>query len=367
MTTVDTDTISLLSHYNLGDLELRNRLVMAPMTRSRTPGYVPNDLNALYYAQRASAGLIVTESTNVSVLGNGGPYTPGIFTEEQAAGWKKVTDAVHEKDGKIFVQLWHAGRVAHPDNIGGLQPVGPSPIPAEGKAFTPEGFKPYVTPRELSVAEIQDIIEQFRSAALMAKDAGFDGVELHAAFGYLPNQFLSDVSNQRTDAYGGSIPNRCRFVLEVMDALCSVWPSQRVGIRIAPSNLHNSVLDSDPPALYDYLIRQLDRRNLAYLSVMEAPASAVPPHERYLTEVTAFARQRYHGTLITNGNLNRQKARQLIENDQADLVAFGQLFIANPDLPERFALNAPLTSPDHSKYYGGGAAGYTDYLPLQSE
>lgn len=350
----------LLTPYTLGNLELKNRVVMAPMTRSRTPDTVPNALNVLYYSQRASAGLIVAESTNINSYGMGGPFTPGIFSPEQAEGWKQVTTAVHEQGGKIFLQLWHAGRVAHPDNIGGEQPVAPSPIKAEGKAFTADGFKEYVTPRELSITEIQTIIEEYRQAAEQAKLAGFDGVELHAAFGYLPNQFLSDAANQRQDEYGGSIKNRTRFVLEVLDALCSVWDSQRVGIRIAPSNVYNSVLDSNPPALYGYLVEKLNDLNLAYLSVMEAFVKEHPnPH--FIYDVSGYFRPLYQGTLITNGGINQARGNFLIESGQADLIAFGQLFIANPDLVERFAQEAGLAVPDRSTFYGGSERGYTDY------
>lgn len=350
----------LLTPYTLGNLELKNRVVMAPMTRSRTPDTVPNALNVLYYSQRASAGLIVAESTNINSYGMGGPFTPGIFSVEQAEGWKQVTAAVHERGGKIFLQLWHAGRVAHPDNIGGEQPVAPSPIKAEGKAFTADGFKEYVTPRELSIAEIQTIIEEYRQAAVQAKIAGFDGVELHAAFGYLPNQFLSDASNQRQDKYGGSIENRTRFVLEVVDALCGVWDSQRVGIRIAPSNVYNSVLDSNPPALYGYLVEKLNALNLAYLSVMEAFVKE-HPNPNFIYDVSGHFRPLYQGTLITNGGINQARGNFLIESGQADLIAFGQLFIANPDLVERFAREAELAVPDRSRFYGGDERGYTDY------
>ncbi|AEE49031.1 alkene reductase [Haliscomenobacter hydrossis] len=350
----------LLTPYTLGNLELKNRVVMAPMTRSRTPDTVPNALNVLYYTQRASAGLIVAESTNINTHGMGGPFTPGVFSSEQAEGWKQVTEAVHARGGKIFLQLWHAGRVAHPDNIGGQQPVGPSPLKAEGKAFTATGFKEYVTPRELSIAEIQSIIDAYRQAAQNAKIAGFDGVELHAAFGYLPNQFLSDSSNQRQDEYGGSIENRARFVLEVLDALCSEWDSQRVGIRIAPSNVYNSVLDSNPPAIYGYLVTKLNERKLAYLSVMEA---FVKEHTNpnFIHNVSGHFRPLYQGTLITNGGINQARGNFLIESGQADLIAFGQLYIANPDLVERFTHEIELAVPDRSTFYGGDERGYTDY------
>jgi N-ethylmaleimide reductase len=351
---------ALLRPYTLGDLELNNRVVMAPMTRSRTPDTIPNALNALYYRQRASAGLIVAESTNINHHGMGGPFTPGIFSSEQVEGWKQVTQAVHAEGSKIFLQLWHAGRVAHPDNIGGQQPVAPSALKAEGKAFTAGGFKEYVMPRELSLSEIKNIIEEYRQAAEQAKLAGFDGVELHAAFGYLPNQFLSDASNQRRDDYGGSLANRSRFVLEVLDALCSVWESQRVGIRIAPSNIYNSVLDSNPAALYGYLVERLNERKLAYLSVMEAFVKEhANPH--FIYDVSGHFRPLYQGTLITNGGIDQARGNYLIESGQADLIAFGQLFIANPDLVERFAREAALAVPDRSKFYGGDERGYTDY------
>jgi N-ethylmaleimide reductase len=351
---------ALLTPYTLGDLELKNRVVMAPMTRSRTPNTIPNDLNVAYYTQRANAGLIVTEATNINTRGTGGPFTPGIFSLEQAEGWKKVTEAVHQRGGKIFLQLWHAGRVSHPGNNGGQQPVAPSAIPAEGKTFTANGLQEYVVPSALSIAEIQAIVEEYGQATRHAQIAGFDGVELHGAFGYLPNQFLSDASNQRQDEYGGSVENRARFVLEVMDALCSAWDSKRVGIRLAPSNVYNGVLDSNPPAIYDYLVAKLNAYDLAYLSLMEAFVKE-HPNPNFIYDVSGHFRPLYQGTLITNGGINQERGNWLIESGQADLIAFGQLYIANPDLVERFAQAAELALPDRSTYYGGDERGYTDY------
>jgi N-ethylmaleimide reductase len=350
----------LLSPYTLGDLELKNRVVMAPMTRSRTPDTVPTQTNALYYAQRAGAGLIVAEATNIDQGGIGGPFTPGVYAQEQVEGWKKVTQAVHEKGGKIFLQLWHGGRVSHPDNIGGQGSVAPSAIAVNGKVFTPNGMKDHVVPKALEIAEIKAIVQQYQMAAEYAKEAGFDGVELHAAFGYLPNQFLSDQSNQRTDDYGGSVENRSRFVLEIMEALCKVWPANRVGIRLAPSNIYNDVLDSNPPDLYGYLVEKLNDLDLAYLSLMEP---TVKEHENpnFIYRVAEYFRPLYQGTIIGNGGLNQERAELMLEQNHADLIAFGQLYIANPDLVERFRLGLPLSEGDRRTYYGGDERGYIDY------
>lgn len=352
--------IPLLTPYQMGDLDLLNRVVMAPMTRNRSKEGLANDLNEEYYTQRASAGLLVTEAIPISEQAIGAPWVPGLFTETQAESWAKVVKAVHQKGGRIVAQLWHTGRVSHPYYLRGELPVGPSAIKAEGRVFTPEGLKEYVTPRALAVSEIKQIVDDYRRAAQFALQAGFDGIELHAAFGYLPNQFLSDASNQRTDEYGGTVENRSRFVLEVMRAFCTVWPSRRVGIRIAPSNVYNSVLDSNPPLIYDYLVKQLNSLQLAYLSLMN-PFVKEHTNPHFISDVTGHFRNIYEGTLITNVNYTRESGNEAISQGKADLVAYGSLYVANPDLVERFAANAPLNMPDKTKYYGGDAQGYTDY------
>jgi N-ethylmaleimide reductase len=353
--------MQLLQTLQIGDLTLKNRVVMAPMTRNRTPDKgIPSAINATYYAQRASAGLIVTEATNVSRQAVGSPFTPGIYNQAQVAAWQQVTEQVHQQGGLIFCQLWHTGRVSHPvfqnDNL----PVAPSAIKAEGKNFTHQGWQEYVTPRALSIAEIEAIVLDYKNAAQLAKEAGFDGVELHGAFGYLPNQFLSDASNTRDDEYGGSIENRSRFMLEIVEALISVWGSQRVGIRLAPSNVFNGVLDSDSPAIYGYLIKALDQLDLAYLSIMN---TTLKTHDNpnFIYDVTAFCRDIFRGILITNTGFTKDTANDVLANNSADLVAFGVPYIANPDLVERFTNDIPLATAEKISFYGGGAEGYIDY------
>ncbi|BAY24307.1 NADH:flavin oxidoreductase/NADH oxidase [Calothrix sp. NIES-2100] len=353
--------INLFSPYQLGDLELPNRIVMAPLTRQRAgQGNVPNSLNATYYEQRASAGLIIAEATQVSPQGLGYPNTPGIHSPEQVAGWKLVTDAVHQQGGKIFLQLWHVGRISHPDLLpDGALPVAPSAITPQGQAFTFEGFKPYVTPRALETSEIPDIVEQYRQGAVNALAAGFDGIEIHGANGYLIDQFLRDGTNQRTDKYGGSIENRVRFLLDIVEAVTSVWDSKRVGVRLSPSGTFNDMRDSNPLETFGYTAQVLNQFNLAYLHIIESTdadirhgGTAVP---------TDYLRERYTGTLIVCGGYTNETGNAVLANKEADLVAFGTLFIANPDLPRRLALNAPLNQPNQESFYGGGEQGYTDY------
>lgn len=346
--------------YQLGSLQLKNRFVLAPMTRSRTPDEIPNDLNAKYYEQRSSAGLIITEATSISPEAKGAPWVPGIYNEAQIQAWRKVVDKVHEKDAKIFLQLWHTGRISHPDFLNGKQPLGPSAIKAEGKVFTEKGFEAFTEPAALTIAQIEEIIKDYGKATENAIQAGFDGVELHSAFGYLPNQFLSDRSNQRTDAYGGSIENRIRFVWQVLEAMIAKAGALKVGIRIAPSNLHNSVLDSNPAMLYAALLTRLNLLPLAYVSVME-PFVQEKPQENFIDQVTLFTRKHYDGTIITNGNLTQETANAYIENGTAHLAAFGTDFLANPDLPTRFAYHIPLNKADRATFYGGKEKGYTDY------
>jgi len=358
-------TINLFTPIKLGAYTLPNRIVMAPLTRNRAgEGNVPGQLNATYYEQRASAGLIISEATQVSPQGLGYPATPGIHSPEQIAGWRLVTDAVHQKGGKIFLQLWHVGRISHPSLLpNGELPVAPSAIAAKGEAMTYEGMKPYVTPRALETSEIPGIVEQYRQGAANAITAGFDGVEVHGANGYLLDQFLRDGTNKRTDEYGGSIENRARLHLEVTEAVVGVWGADKVGIRLSPSSTFNDMHDSNPEATFSYLIEQLNRFNLAYLHLIE-PSEADTRHGG-IAVPTKLLRPIFHGNLMTNGGFDRQKADEFLASGQADLISFGTTFIANPDLPERFKLNAPLNPADHTTFYGGAEKGYTDYPTLK--
>ena len=353
--------INLLSPYKLGNLELPNRIVMAPLTRNRAgQGNVPGQLNATYYTQRASAGLIITEATQVSPQGLGYPSTPGIHSPEQVEGWKLVTDAVHQQGGRIFLQLWHVGRISHPDlQPDGALPVAPSAIAPKGEASTYEGPKPFVTPRALETSEIPEIVEQYRKGAENALQAGFDGVEVHGANGYLLDQFLRDGTNHRTDEYGGSIENRARLLLEVTQAVAGVWGAQRVGVRLSPSGTFNDMHDSNPVATFSYAAEALNQFGLAYLHIVEVNEADL---RHGGTEVpTRHLHERFTGTLMVNGGYNSDRANAVLGKKEADLVSFGTLFLANPDLPQRFAFNAPLNPPDPTTFYGGGEKGYTDY------
>lgn len=355
-----TDQSPLLSSYTLGELKLANRMVMAPMTRSRAiEGNVPHPLAAEYYAQRASAGLIVTEGTQISPQGVGYIRTPGIHSADQIAGWKKITDAVHKAGGKIFAQLWHVGRISHPDFHGGALPVAPSAIAPKGTVFTAQGPKDMVTPRALELNDIPGIVEQFRKGAENAKAAGFDGVELHGANGYLLDQFTRDGSNKRTDAYGGAIENRARLPLEVTDTVVKVWGKERVGYRVSPKNPYNDMSDSDPVATFSYLASELSKRGIGYLHVVDP---ATPAEGR----VTPVLRKIFKGTYIVNGGFNAETGNAAIANGEADLVAFGVPFLANPDLPIRFARSAELNTADPATFYAGEEKGYSDYPALQA-
>ena len=358
------DTINLFSPVKLGAYSLPNRIVMAPMTRLRAIDSIPNALMADYYSQRASAGLIITECTMVSPMSNGYMNCPGIYLPEQIEGWRQVIDAVHQIDGKIFLQLWHSGRVSHSSLLGGKQPVAPSAIAPVGELHTPNGKVAMETPRALERQEISEIVEQFRSSAENAKVAGFDGVELHGAFGYLIDQFLQDGSNQRTDDYGGSVENRARFLLEVVEAVAGVWGADRMGIKLSPSNTFYSMVDSNPKATFSYVLEALNPIGLAYVHLME-PNEVDLQNREVLNPVTPLFRSIYQGTLITNGNYTQGTANAALVNGEADLVSFGKLFLANPDLPKRFELNAPLNQPDFRTFYGSGQEGYTDYPFLE--
>ncbi|PCJ30379.1 MAG: alkene reductase [Gammaproteobacteria bacterium] len=351
----------LFSEIKLGDLSLSHRIVMAPLTRCRSsqPGDIPNDMNAEYYRQRSSAALIISEATQISPQGKGYAFTPGIHSDEQISGWKKVTDAVHEQGGYIFMQLWHVGRVSHsklqPDNT---LPVAPSAIAVEGQAFTEEGMFDFETPRALDLSEIPGIIEQYRLAAINAKKAGFDGVEIHAANGYLLEQFIKDGTNKRSDIYGGSIENRVRLALEVTQAVTDVWPGDKVGIRISPTGKFNSMTDSNPQAVYHYLVEKLNQFNLAYLHIVEKFGEGGVEVEKFDFEQL---RHTFNGAYMANGGYNGESAEKSLSNDKSDLVAFGVPFISNPDLPQRIKQGASLTTANADTFYGGQEEGYIDY------
>jgi len=357
--------MNLFSEYRLGTLELPNRFVMAPMTRSRAlAGNVPNPLAATYYAQRASAGLLITEGTQVSPQGVGYIRTPGLHSPEQVAGWRAVTDAVHRAGGRIFAQLWHVGRVSHPDFHDGQLPVGPSAVAAIGEAFTRYGRKALEAPRALELSEIPGVVDQFRTAAEHAQAAGFDGVELHGANGYLLDQFLRDGSNRRDDAYGGSIEHRARLLLEVTDAVIGVWGPGRLGYKIAPYFSGLGMSDSSPIDTFSYVAKELGARRVGYLHIAEAVAGqwAAPAGT---VRATPILRRAFGGTVIVNGGYDLESANAAIASGEGDLVAFGIPFLANPDLPERFRRRAPLNPPLVDNLYAGEEKGYIDYPTLE--
>lgn len=349
---------SLFQPFDLGGAGLRNRMVMAPMTRSRAiADNVPNPLAVTYYVQRASAGLIVTEATQVSPQGVGYIRTPGIHSAAQVAGWKAVTDAVHAAGGTVFLQLWHVGRISHPDFHDGALPVAPSAIAPQGESYTPNGLQAMVTPRALDGAEIPGIVEQFRRGAEHAKAAGFDGVEIHGANGYLLDQFLRDGTNKRTDAYGGSVENRARLGLEVAQAVIGVFGADRVGYRISPNGSFNSMSDSDPAATFSYLAQELDRLGIVYLHVVDPLADGGK-------RLSGVLRGKFSRAYIVNGGFDLDSGRAAIESGEADLVAFGVPFLANPDLPERYRRKAPLNAANPETFYAGDEKGYIDYPAL---
>jgi N-ethylmaleimide reductase len=364
--TVATTTQSLFTPVQIGPYQLPNRMVMAPLTRNRaSEGNEPLPMHATYYSQRAAAGLIITEATHVDPQGIGYPNTPGIHTPAQVAAWRQVTDAVHQEGGRIFVQLWHVGRVSHPSFHNGALPVAPSAIAPAGEAMTYEGMQPFVTPRALETGEIPALIEQFRQGAKNALEAGFDGVEVHGANGYLLDQFLRDGTNHRTDTYGGSVENRARLLLEITQAVIEVWGSDRVGVRLSPSSTFNDMTDSNPQATFGYAIQALAQLNLAYLHLLE-PSEADLRHGGTLIPTQVF-RPLYPGTLMVNWDYDKAKGNAAISTGAADLVSYGKLFISNPDLPQRFQLDAPLTEPDPTTFYGGDERGYTDYPRWSAE
>ena len=364
----DAGSSALFTPIQLGPYTLANRIAMAPLTRSRASADgVPGPLIAEHYAQRASAGLIVTEGVNISPSARGYAYTPGLYTDAQVAGWRHVTDAVHARQGRIFPQLWHVGRISHPDlQPGGALPVAPSAIPpAHATAYTPHGFAPCPTPRALRTDEIPALVDDYRRAAQLALDAGFDGVEIHAANGYLLEQFLRAHTNQRTDAYGGSPRHRARLLLEVAEAVASVCGAERTGIRLSPvSPVNGSPVDDDPQATYGYVVEQLDTLGLAYLHVIEGVTQG--PRDAPHAFDYAALRRAFRGRYMANNGYDRQMAIDACAEGRADLVAFGRLFIANPDLVERLRADAPLNAPDPATFFGGDAAGYNDYPTLDA-
>ena len=348
----------LFDPIEIGRLKLPNRVFMAPLTRCRANGggRVPNALMAEYYAQRATAGLIFSEATSVSPMGVGYPDTPGIWSTEQVRGWRNVTEAVHAAGGHIFLQLWHVGRMSHPSYLAGALPVAPSAIGPEGHVNLLRPKQPYPTPRALEIGEIPAIIEAYRKGAENAQLAGFDGVEIHGANGYLPDQFLQDGSNHRTDEYGGPIENRARFMLEATDAAISIWGPDRVGVHLAPRGDFFSMGDSNPGATFGYVAKELGKRRIAFICAREALGD---------DRIGPALKAAFGGLFIANERFTKETAEQVLAAGEADAVAFGVPFIANPDLPRRFAINAPLNPPNPATFYAPGPEGYTDYPFLE--
>ena len=359
--------MKLLQPYQMGPVALPNHMVMAPLTRNRAPGGVPNATMVRYYVQRASAGLIVTEGTQIEPVGQGYQDTPGIYSPEQRDGWRTITTAVHRAGGRIFAQLWHVGRISH-SYYHGSTPVAPSALPPDrGQAYTPKGLIPFETPHALTTPEIHELVAAFRHAATIAQEAGFDGVEIHGANGYLIDQFLQSGSNVRTDEYGGSLENRARFLLEVTAAVQSAWKEQRVGIRLSPAGAANGIHDANPVETFGYVAERLDelKQPLAYLHVVEAPVptSGLDDHATCATELL---RSKFRGTLVSTGGYTPESAERALANECADLIGFGKLFIANPDLPERIRRGGPYNTPEVATFYAPGEHGYTDYPALDA-
>jgi N-ethylmaleimide reductase len=352
----------LFTPFDLNGIELANRIVMSPMTRTRaTEDGVPTELMREYYEQRASAGLIGTECTQVSDEGHGIIRCPGIHRQDQIDGWKPITEAVHARGGRIYCQIWHCGRVAHPDMRGGEPPVAPSPLPATGDFFLERGRVEFPTPRELAIEELPAIVESFAAATRNAREAGFDGVELHGANGYLIDQFLQDGSNHRKDAYGGAIENRARLLLEVTEAMIQVWSATRVGVRLTPSSLLYGMHDSDALATFSYAVKALDRLKIGYLHLCEPNAKDLKTGKIRIENVAETFRPMTSVALIINTGFDKAKGNTVIAAGHADLVSFGVPYIANSDLVERFAAEAPMNKADPETFYGEGPGGYTDY------
>lgn len=348
----------LFDTVQLGDLTLANRMVMAPMTRNRADrDGVPTPAMATYYAQRAGAGLIIGESAPVSEQAVGYPFTPNLFTDAQTAGWLRVNNAIHSAGGKIFAQLQHCGRISHPSmQSGEIAPVAPSAIRPEGQSITYDGMMDFVTPRALETKEVGQVVTQFRQAADRAKQAGFDGIEIHGANGYIIDQFLRDGTNRRTDAYGGTVENRMRLLNEILDAVATVWPSNRIGLRLTPENSFNDMSDSDPQGHFETIVAALNGRGLAYLHILEGDMLTKTSSVDY-----AALRGKFDGLYIANNGYDRDRAIEAVQGGSADLVAFGVPFIANPDLVRRYKMDLPLNNADFSTFYGGNEVGYTDY------
>ena len=355
--------MDLFSPITVGNYTLKNRIFMAPLTRCRSvQDNVPNDLMAEYYAQRASAGLIISEATQISTLGIGYPCTPGIHTQAQIEGWKKITQAVHAKGTKIFLQLWHTGRVSHSSYHKQSLPVAPSAIKLTGEVYTFEGMQEYETPKVLSTEEIKAIVQEYIQGARNAIEAGFDGVEIHAANGYLIDQFLRDGSNSRKDEYGGNIQNRSRFLFEIIKGVAAEIGADKTGLRLSPSGTFNEMSDSNPQKHFSYICEKLNNFNLAYLHVVDALEGDIR-HGANVVELSVL-REAYKGVLITNGGYNKIKGEKSIKEGHADAVAYGNLFIANPDLVKRFETDSALNEADSDTFYTQDAKGYTDYSSL---
>lgn len=373
---------TLFDRIKIGNIELDNRIIMAPLTRSRAndEGVQP-EIAVEYYRQRASAGLIITEATNISPTAKGYVRTPGIYTKEQIESWRRVAEAVHAKGGKIFLQIFHTGRIALPDfQPNNAQPVAPSAVKAEGQNYTDEGMKDLVEPRPLTIEEIKQTVRDFAGAAKNAVDAGFDGVELHSANGYLVHQFLGTNTNLRTDEYGGSDENRARFLFEVLDAMSAEIGSHRVGVKLSPTVPFNDMRDDNANVFYPYVVRELNRKNLAYLHIgfeeagrtdavgeLSGEADLHAGFAEVPTELGWHEKMRslYDGIYLANGGFTKESGEKLLSENKADAIVYGKAFLANPDLPERFKLNAPLNEPDGSTFYSPGAKGYTDYPTLE--
>lgn len=359
---------SIFDSLKIGDLTLNNRFVMAPLTRMRSkqPENIPYELNAKYYAQRASAGLIISEATQVSQAGQGYPATPGIHSEEQIKGWQLVTEAVHQEGGKIFLQLWHVGRISHKSHQPNNElPIAPSAIKPSGGTYSADWKQvAFETPRALENSEIATIVEQFKQGAKNAKQAGFDGVEVHGANGYLLDQFLQDGSNIRTDNYGGSIENRAKLLLEVVDAAISVWGAGLVGVRLSPYGTFNDMKDSDPIALFSYVLQELEKRRIAYVHLIEPRATSAGGDDKIneaAIDAAKLFKKLFNGVLISAGGYNSTNAKEAVESGLADAIAFGRLYISNPDLVKRVKEEKELNKYDRATFYGGGEKGYVDY------
>lgn len=358
--------MELFEPVKIGKIKLSNRIAMAPLTRNRAFGNIPNEMMRIYYNQRTSAGLIITEASQITPQGVGYVDTPGIYSDEQIKQWKRITDSVHKYGSKIFMQLWHVGRSSHPDFHNGELPVAPSAVEYTGKVKTPSGLKDKVIPRALELHEIKSIIQDYANAAENAIKAGFDGVEIHGANGYLIDQFICDGSNKRTDEYGGSIENRIKFALEVVEGICKRIGSDKTAIKLSPSGTFNSMYDSNVVETFTTLIDKLNDYNLAYLHLAEhynppGKTYTIPNHYLQEGEVIKYFRKIYKGIIVGNGGFDREKAIEYVENNYCDIIAFGKLFISNPNLPEKLKANVPLNDWEVKTFYGGNEIGYIDY------